>query len=720
MSQPTDERVGHRMVFALAQQPRPHANGQLLASLAPLMDLQTGEIFDSQQERFPDDGYVFWGSVGRDVLQPGALVVGTLWRASDKFYGAAGQSWYQVSQDTDLPNGEVFEYIKTRLPDDAGLRRLVDGRKMLDTTHEPLKPFFVWVNNQLVGPFQPQRFEYSHSPTSYCCQPTDAVNSIVRVASGPRLEEFIRTEKGYCEVELSSTIFHPAKNPNGRFYRKYRLIRAADIASLSEATEERMLPTDEFAIMKACQLIKGRSEKSKAKTVLNDLVKQLRAEEQQLESGFADVVNEIAHRDKLSDEVVEQIVIVLSASEVVQTRIEVAVHRRVEEAVVAESERIQAQSIERSEHARVELAQLETEVAKLEEARNAKRGELEKYSTKIEVEQNRFNKVIEAASQRLSEGRAELLGDISLLAPLFGSFENPSSNGHTVSIYRVGLNGSAPERTTQRTEIETFVGEPLTESDFLSQRLSPMLRAHGISLADNKVSNLHALLVASQLILLPDVSWVIAYAEAMGGTAVASCVTVEPDWMSFSKCYSGELGSALEMAFADPDRLHLVILDGVDRCPSHAWLQPCFQLVSRWRKTFPAPSGKRWPDNLRIILTAEKSESCFPLTQTWTRWVVPFEDQSESTSPICDEANQGHLPFDRWFLKESDSDGDFAFDALFKELDLERSPLDTPLRRTLIRRLRDVYVRLGQDEDCIIRPLKWLLRPIELTEQQQK
>ena len=329
MQYPTDELLGHRIVFALAQVPYPHANGQLIASLAPLMDLETGNPFNGAASTFPSDGYVFWGSVARRDYLPGDLIVGTLRQASGNFYGSHDQSWYQVS-DADSPHGEVFEYVKTSLNEGTSLRRLVDGRKMIDASHEPPKLFFVWVNEQFVGPFHPQHFEHFQSKTGYCCKPTDIVASVVRVASGEQLSEYVRNEIGYCEVQLSSSTLHPGKGPSGRYSRRYRLIRKEDIVSYSESTQELMLLSDEIAITKACNLLEGRSAKRDAKTVLNRLVEQLRSEERQIESGIADAVVEIVSRSKVLDGVSERIASALATSDVVNARIESSVASRVE------------------------------------------------------------------------------------------------------------------------------------------------------------------------------------------------------------------------------------------------------------------------------------------------------------------------------------------------------------------------------------------------------
>lgn len=704
MPHPTDELVGHRMVFALAQVPKTNATGNRLASLAPLMDLETGEVLQANTKYFPSDGYVFWWSVPNIQLTPGDLVVGVLAKTSEKFYGSTEQSWYQVSPDTTSCAGEVFEFVRTTMDAGAGLRRLVDGRKMIDNSHEPPKIFYVWVDEQMVGPFYPQRFESFRSPTGYCCAPADRVNNVVKALKGSRLSEYVSNELGYCEVHLSSTINHPAKDPRSRFVRRYRLIRKEDLASLSEHTQELVLPTDDFAITKACNLLEGRNNKRDAKTVLGTLVEKLRLDEQLLASGVVQAVEEIATRVTESDEAVDRIATALANSEVVNKRIAELGQERVDALVLSRANEIQSEAEKLSEEVLEKLKQADEKLEKTGLQLLETEAELERCKKEIEEKESRLERVIQSASSRLSEGRDQLLSDMSLLGPLFGNSLVPERNGHATP------NAMAPQISILRTKIDAqLIGEPLIEMRFVDARLAPTLRDFGLSMPSNKVIDFHALMVASALVTLPDVSWAVAYAESMGGTAVSHCVSVEPNWMSFSQVFEGELGQAFSDAVNDSQRLHIIILEGIDRCPSHAWIQPFFQLNAGWRTSLPCQEGKGWPSNLRVVLTEEQSAASFPLPKFMLKWAVPFStDLIDSPEPAFARV-QGHLPFGTWELKTT-SDEDFAFESLLRELSSESWLLEPRLSRVLIRRLRDVYVRLGRDEDRVASAIRWLLR----------
>jgi hypothetical protein len=198
----------------------------------------------------------------------------------------------------------------------------------------------------------------------------------------------------------------------------------------------------------------------------------------------------------------------------------------------------------------------------------------------------------------------------------------------------------------------------------------------------------------------------------MGGSAISHCVTVEPNWMSFSQVFDGDLGRAFSEAVNDEDRLHIIILDGIDRCPSHAWLQPFFQLNAGWRASLPNRDESGWPSNLRLVFVEEKSCSCFPVPEDrhfLKKWAIPFLTEPAPIQETVSSCVEGHLPFETWKLNTS-SEEDFAFESLLRELSMESCLLEARLQRSLTRRLRDVYVRLGRDEDRVSSAIRWLLR----------
>jgi hypothetical protein len=707
MPHPTDELVGHRIVFALAQVPKESASGHRMASLAPLMDLDTGKMVQANAKNFPSDGYVFWWSVPNLQLSPGDLVVGILSKASEKFYGSMDQSWYQVSPDTSPCNGEVFEIVKTTLDAGTSLRRLVDGRKMIDNSYEPPRIYYVWVDEQMVGPFYPQRFESFQSPTGYCCAPADRVNNVVKVLKGSKLSEYVSNEVGYCEVYLSSTTNHPAKDPRSRFVRRYRLIRKEDLAGLSDHTQELVLPTDDFAITKACNLLEGRNNKRDAKTLLATLVEKLRTDEQLLASGVVQAVEEIATRVTENDEAVDRIATALANSEVVNKRIAELGQERVDALVLSRANEIQSEAERLSEEVLEKLKEADKKLENAGLQLLETEAELERCKKEIDENESRFERVVKTATTRLSQGRDELLSDISLLGPIFGGNLLAERNGHaTASLVATQVPHASKKRTTQ------LLGEPLIEMRYVDSRLVPVMREFGLVLPSNKAADFHALMVASNLVSLPDVSWGVAYAASMGGSAISHCVTVEPNWMSFSQVFDGDLGRAFSEAVNDEDRLHIIILDGIDRCPSHAWLQPFFQLNAGWRASLPNRDESGWPSNLRLVFVEEKSCSCFPVPEDrhfLKKWAIPFLTEPAPIQETVSSCVEGHLPFETWKLNTS-SEEDFAFESLLRELSMESCLLEARLQRSLTRRLRDVYVRLGRDEDRVSSAIRWLLR----------
>ena len=704
MPHPTDDLVGHRMVFALAQVPKVNNSGNRLATLAPLLDLETGEVLQANTKYFPSDGYVFWSSVPSIQLTPGDLVVGVLSKTSERFYGTTEQSWYQVSPDTTSCKGEVFEIVKTTIDADVGLRRLVDGRKMIDNSHEPPRNFYVWVNEQMVGPFYPQRFESFRSPTGYCCAPADRVNNTVKVLKGSQLSEYVSNEIGYCEVHLSSTINHPAKDSRSRFVRRYRLIRKEDLASLSDCTKELVLPTDDFAITKACNLLEGRNNKRDAKIVLAALVEKLRTDEQLLASGVVQAVEEIADRVSENDNAADRIANALANTDAIRERIALIEKEQVDELVRSKANEIQSEAEKLCEEVLEKLKQADEKLENTGLHLLEAEAELERCNKEIQAKEARLESVILSATSRLSQGRDELLADISLLGPFFSKNLVSERNGHVMPNVR------SKQSPSLRPKVDTqLTGEPLVEMQFVDGRLAPTMRGFGLSMPSNKFTDLHALMVASNLVTLPDVSWAVAYTESMGGSAVSHCVSVEPNWMSFSQVFEGELGEAFSDAVNDSQRLHVIVLEGIDRCPSHAWVQPFFQLNVGWRTSLPYHDGRGWPSNLRLVFTEEKSAASFPVPTFMLKWVVPFSTELIGPQEPAFPCIHGHLPFGTWVLN-TDTEEDFAFESLIREISSDSWLLEPRLRRVLIRRLRDVYVRLGRDEERVVSAIRWLLR----------
>ncbi|MEZ6121586.1 MAG: hypothetical protein R3C49_00265 [Planctomycetaceae bacterium] len=108
----------------------------------------------------------------------------------------------------------------------------------------------------------------------------------------------------------------------------------------------------------------------------------------------------------------------------------------------------------------------------------------------------------------------------------------------------------------------------------------------------------HATMLTCRCLVVPHVGWGLAYAEAVGQPL--HIAHVEPEWLRFETAFDGPLKAAWQQAIADSDRIVLVLLDGVNRSPTAAWLQPWLNLL----RGGPVQSNlNHWPENLRMLIT---------------------------------------------------------------------------------------------------------------------
>lgn len=74
MSQNADELIGKQLVFVLAQKPRALNADVKIATLLPLMNLESGKPITGGDSVFPSDGYVRWYRVSLGEWHDGELV----------------------------------------------------------------------------------------------------------------------------------------------------------------------------------------------------------------------------------------------------------------------------------------------------------------------------------------------------------------------------------------------------------------------------------------------------------------------------------------------------------------------------------------------------------------------------------------------------------------------------------------------------------------------
>ncbi len=539
---------------------------------------------------------------------------------------------------------------------------------------------------------------------SFVCRPTDHANAIVHRYVGEDVAAATNDETSFVEVTLSRTNSSPGKNGSDEFLRRYRLFRIAELVqSNCTATEFTLLP-ESLLISRACSRITGRAKRRDMRDRLEALVKQLDEEEQANENDAVDGLQDILRRAVISDEVTERLAGAIVTDERYRPEIEKAVTQQVTLEVQKRREQIEEEAGKRASEAMTTVDEVEKHLDALKKTRDQLEIDILQLKENNDREESRISAIVDSAHHKLTEGRQELLAELSLLGPLLQSY--PSGNGSTTvqSTRTVASTSSCVERFQCE-------GEAIDEPAFSRHWLPQSLHNHGCEIRDSHSELFHALVVACPLIAVPHLGWAAGYCEAMGVSAEMTPISVEPDYLSFRDIDNGPIGRAWRRAIENPDRLFLITLDGIDRSPSHAWFRPWINIVAGWSTTLPSDDDLTWPDNVRLFVTEEKSEACFALPDDLRKWIVEFRSESEggTMASAITVKNRGYLPLEVWRHDASRSWND-EHDALCKEIELDLCNKFAPMRRRLANRLYSVLVRLGRENDRIPRAIQWLLR----------
>lgn len=181
----------------------------------------------------------------------------------------------------------------------------------------------------------------------------------------------------------------------------------------------------------------------------------------------------------------------------------------------------------------------------------------------------------------------------------------------------------------------------------------------------------------------------------MGETARCVTITASPKWLDFDSAFKGELAGQWRLAVNDPTRLHLIVVEGIDRCPTHAWLRPWLNLMAGWSKSLPDEQQTGWPSHVRLCVTEEASNACFEVPTELQQWILWFEPKgTEETIP---DQTDGYLSMDTWRLGHVEPDE--TFDGYIRSLELPRNEPFTPYRMSLAMRLRAALLRLNSNDE---------------------
>lgn len=695
MSMTAEELEERHVVFALAQKPRSLNADVRIATLCPLMDLDTGNAVDGNSVSFPSDGYARWYRVSNGDWLDGDLVVGLLRRNDDNGFGIEGKEWYQVF-------GESGEHAGHRVCELIAIpHKLIDLKALLrhpvSMRRIPRSEVYLCCEDAVAGPFRACEVT-TGSGRAATFTPDRSAEGDVDVYDRQEFDDsgiaIVR-----AEAVLSSTEFAPAHQASGIYQTHYQIFRKHDLNAASLPKSTRFYLSDELLVTKACkQLPHGKSWK-KLRDELKPLVAMLAETPPGVSQAVIDGLPELLQEAERQVGWTEQLVRAVVQDEHLESQIKEQVKLLVHSEAQQRAVEIEAKAREVSRQTLLELEENERTVAQLE----TKKKTLEKQIREMEQMQAeselRVEELMSGVAKRLQDGRAELLSDLALFGPIF-----QGGAAHAANNCRAGTSPLSEFYTKPEPQSQVSLALPvppslespaIDENAFVDTRLWPCLANRGCSLGSRDAEFFHAMMLAGRLIGIPHPGWAVGYAEAMGGTAHATIVSASPNWLSFESAFVGGLSNAWRNAVADSSRLHIVVIEGIDRCPSHAWLGPWLNILAGWSAALPDVDQTGWPAHVRLCVTKERSQACFDIPSELAEWILDFEASSpdEGVPPIA----PGYFPIGDWHLPTA-ADRDEAFDGFVKSLELPVGEPFSPCRSLLACRLREALMRLRPEE----------------------
>ena len=686
-----EELVGKRLAFALAQ--KPHGlEGQIkIATLWPLMNLEDGSAIDCSPVTFQSYGYVRWYRVPLGSWQDGDLVTGVLQRNKNNGYQVPDKEWYQVLGDKgERANGVVTELIS--LP--IRLSNLhSDLEKPRVFKRPPAGEFYLQCEDSVVGPFKVAPIANATSPSTYRIEPARSAEGDVDV--------FDRNEFGRCGIrivrstpKISSSEYPPVSSPANVYLSEYQIFRRQDLIDSGLSRRVMYLLSDELLIAKACKQIRvGKNWKS-LRDELKTLVNAMRADSSEVSKAVIEGLPRLLTDAESMSRVSEQVSQLLLEDDRIKQQIAIEQSKRIEAELVAKAAEIESKARALAEPKLKEIREKETKLRDVSSAIEKANEELQRIEEAKLNAEIQGEDVLNAIKKRLDSQRSELFADLALLAPLFSATEQPisctSRADEPVSVRDPSQFISQPQGPNP-----VINSDPMEERQFITDRLHPLLHLHGACLSVRDSEFLHACIVSSRIVGIPHPGWAVAYADAMGEVGSVRTFAASPNWLSFDMAFCGSLAKEWRLAVTDCNRLYLFVLEGIDRCPSHAWLRPWINIAAGWTDCFPDADGTSWPENIRLCITQERSTACFEVPTEVGDWILNFETSESNEAPS--EVKQGHFPFHNWQLPK-ESNEDLAFQGFAKNLEVPQGKPYTRSRTQLGCRLRHALIRLNEDD----------------------
>jgi hypothetical protein len=622
------EYVGEQLVFAVAQRSF-ETSGNCFSTLRPVSTLECEPV---DPREFRNRGLAWWMVKGLEfqTAAPGRLIIATVEESKEADPTDPEKDAFQVSIPTvkwAAPKSVIEVLTLPRKWSDP-LSILSDAVVMCD--HQPTLLVLVRMEDMLYGPFRTDAKAASSSEGLF------EVRFLKQLGERPiyRLgASGLRTSK------LTAEVTDEARAPSRADRRKtcrYELASWSDFESASDGAQTIDLVTDE-------EIVRRVARRLLTKAQANDVVARLR----EIQAGLAgDGPDEDHERiaaiiERLTAEVsaLDELADAIAGSQRFKPRLEAAISRKVDEAILSRASTIRAQAETELSHLRGDLERAQTDLETVRQDLEAERRrglsllkeELSATRTQVEAEmaenqaaaQERLERLrsehatIEAsltsATARLKDERQRAIEDFLVLQPLIEAFG--SSAGQIPEASQL----QPPEVPPIRQEIilpAILAGEgaerrAIEEEEFF-ERLVRHVEACGFQYRRLDLASFHVATKVSDFTILGGLSGTgksslpVLYSQALAGEEAGVfaerflAVDVSPSWTSpndvlghvnlldhtFSPSASGLFARLAQAALEAESKglasgLHLICLEEMNLAQVEHYFSAFIQALSR-------------------------------------------------------------------------------------------------------------------------------------------
>jgi archaellum component FlaC len=306
---------------------------------------------------------------------------------------------------------------------------------------------------------------------------------------------------------------------------------------------------------------------------------------------------------------------------------------------------------ERRKKQNQEISDKQKEIQKLENDISKRKKELKKLDDLTTEHKETLN--------HLETNKERLLKDFSILQSVTNpNAIQPATSSNSVLSYVI--------------EEEKPLGTHFEKKEDFLERLKYFLNRYKVKEEISK--RLLNVAASFHCFVVPEVSFAIAFAEAVGNTKYI-IRQVEPDWLHFKNFWENGLGVLWDSSHKEPDTLHLLVLEDINLASPECWGRPLFDILAGLRKKIPY--GKTsWPSNLKIAATwlpSDNPKIGLPLyKRTFSHWGAVILNDFRSKQTGSFNLKEGYImpqQLDEW--KPDELEIDHLRDDISKIMDFE-------------------------------------------------